>query len=179
MAFRSVYVSFGKLRGEPLQRLSLDEMSEPLRHGIRYGSIVSTGWYPIAWYKDLLQAIRRTSGEGKDLIHQIGRQCTRDDMSGIYKVIAALISPSTLFSLAQRVFANYYSVGRVQVIESRRGFTRARWSGCHGFDENMWTEVIGSCGQLLEIGGARHVRQRVIAGGGDSDDRLELTAHWI
>ncbi|WP_437597949.1 hypothetical protein [Sorangium sp. So ce590] len=68
-------------------------MSEPLRDGIHYGSIISTGWYPIVWYKDLFHAIRRTSGEGKDLIHQIGRQCTRDDMSGIYKVLAALISP--------------------------------------------------------------------------------------
>ncbi|HTN84589.1 MAG TPA: hypothetical protein VL242_12910 [Sorangium sp.] len=178
VAFRSAYVSFGKLRGEPVQKLSLDEMCEPLRHGLRYGSIVSTGWYPIAWYKDLFQAIRRTSGEGKDLIHQIGRQCTRDDMSGIYKVIAALISPSALFSLGQRVFANYYSVGRVQVLQSRRGFTRARWIGCSGFDENMWTEVIGSCEQLLEIGGASHVRQRIIAGGGDHDEHLELTAHW-
>ncbi|WP_437310177.1 hypothetical protein [Sorangium sp. So ce388] len=178
VAFRSAYVSFGKLRGEPVQKLSLDEMCEPLRHGLRYGSIVSTGWYPIAWYKDLFQAIRRTSGEGKDLIHQIGRQCTRDDMSGIYKVIAALISPSALFSLGQRVFANYYSVGRVQVLQSRRGFTRARWIGCPGFDENMWTEVIGSCEQLLEIGGASHVRQRIIAGGGDHDEHLELTAHW-
>ncbi|WP_437666343.1 hypothetical protein [Sorangium sp. So ce1182] len=178
VAFRSAFVSFGKLRGEPVQKLSLDEMCEPLRDGLRYGSIVSTGWYPIAWYKDLFQAIRRTSGEGKDLIHQIGRQCTRDDMSGIYKVIAALISPTALFSLGQRVFANYYSVGRVQVLQSRRGFTRARWSGCSGFDENMWTEVIGSCEQLLEIGGASHVRQRVIAGGGEHDEHLELTAHW-
>lgn len=178
VAFRSVYVSFGKLRGEALQKLSLDEMCGPLRDGLRYGSIVSTGWYPIAWYKDLFQAIRRTSGEGRDLVHQIGRQCTRDDMGGIYKVIAALIAPSTLFSLGQRVFANYYSVGRVEVLVSRRGFTHARWSGCHGFDESMWTEVIGSCEQILELGGASHVRQRILAGGGDGDDGLELTAHW-
>ncbi|WP_437900409.1 hypothetical protein [Sorangium sp. So ce124] len=178
VAFRSVYASFGKLRGEPVQKLSLDAMCEPLRDGIRYGSLVSTGWYPIAWYKDLFQAIRRASGEGKELIHQIGRQCTHDDMSGIYKVIAGLISPSTLFSLGQRVFSNYYSAGHVRVLESRRGFTRALWIRCQGFDENMWTEVIGSCEQLLVIGGANHVRQRIIAGGGDNDDHLELTAHW-
>ncbi|WP_437677044.1 hypothetical protein [Sorangium sp. So ce131] len=178
LAFRSVYGSLGKLRGERLQKLSLDEMSEPVRDGMRYGSIVSTGWYPIAWYKDLFQAIRRASGEGRELIHQIGRQCTRDDMSGIYKVLAALISPSALFSLGQRVFSTYYSVGRVQVIQSRRGFTHARWSGCYGFDESMWTEVIGSCEQLLELGGASHVRLRIIAGGGDYADGLELTAHW-
>lgn len=42
----------------------------------------------------------------------------------------------------------------------------------------MWTEVIGSCEQLLELGGANHVRLRIIAGGGDYADGLELAAHW-
>ncbi|WP_437575576.1 hypothetical protein [Sorangium sp. So ce887] len=42
----------------------------------------------------------------------------------------------------------------------------------------MWTEVIGSCEQLPELGGANHVRQRVIGGGGDDDAGLDLTAHW-
>ena len=153
-------------------------MCEPLRDGIRYGSIVSTGWYPIAWYKDLLQATRRASGEGKDLIHQIGRQCTRDDMSGIYAVIAKLISPQSLWSLSQRVFSSYYSVGMVKMSETRPGYSRAAWSNCQGFDENMWTEVLGSCVQLLEIGGAKDVRIRVLAGGRDGLDAMEAAAHW-
>jgi hypothetical protein len=178
VAFRSVYTSLGKLRGERVQHAALERMNQPLRDGFGYGSIVTSGWYAIELYRELFHVIRDVTQEGKELVHEIGRQCTRDDMSGVYKMIAKLISPETLFSLSQRVFSNYYSVGTVQVVESRHGFTRARWSGCRGFDENMWTELIGSCEQLLEIGGARNVRQHLLSGGGEADESLELSAHW-
>jgi hypothetical protein len=177
VAFRSVYTSLAKLRGERVQRTALAQMSQPLHDGFSYGSIVTSGWYAIELYRELFHVIRDVTQEGKELVHEIGRQCTRDDMSGVYKMIARLISPGTLFSLSQRLFSSYYSVGTV-VVESRQGFTLARWSGCRGFDENMWTEVIGSCEQLLEIGGARNVRQRVLSGGGEADESLELSAHW-
>jgi hypothetical protein len=178
VAFRSVYTSLGKLRGEDVQRAALARMSEPLRQGFSYGSIVTSGWYAIALYRELFRVIRDVTQEGKDFVHQIGRQCTREDMTGVYKMIAKLISPETLFSLSQRLFSSYYSVGTVQVVESRHGFTRARWERCRGFDENMWSEVIGSCEQLLEIGGARNVRLHVLAGGGETDESLSLSAHW-
>lgn len=178
VAFRSVYASLGKLRGEPAQRAALAAVSEELRHGFNYRSIVPGGWYPILQYKELLRGIRASTGEGKDLMHEIGRQCTRDDMAGIYSVLAKLISPQSLFSLSQRVFSSYYSTGNVKMAESRDGYSHAHWSNCRGFDENMWTEVLGSCVQLLEIGGAKHVRIRVLAGGLDGDDRMEAAAHW-
>lgn len=153
-------------------------MTEELRNGFVYGAIVSGGWYPIDWYKQLFRAIRESSGEGKELVHEIGRQCTRDDMAGIYSMLAKLISPQSLFSLGQRVFSNYYSVGKVEVVESRTGYTLARWTECQGFDENMWTEVLGSCVQLLEIGGAEYVRARILQGGQDDSDQMEAAAHW-
>jgi hypothetical protein len=178
VAFRSVYASLGKLRGAAAQQATLDASSEELRDGFRYGAIVPGGWYPVALYKDLFRAVRTATGEGKELVHEIGRQCTRNDMSGIYSVLAKLISPQSLFSLSQRVFSNYYSLGAVKVTESRQGYSHAKWTGCTGFDENMWTEILGSCVQLLEIGGASHVRARVLSGGQDGMDHMEAAAHW-
>jgi hypothetical protein len=178
VAFRSVYGSLGKLRGKPAQAAVLEVLGEELRNGFVYGAIVPGGWYPIDWYKELFRAIRSSTGEGKELAHEIGRQCTRDDMAGIYSMLAKLISPQSLFSLSQRVFSNYYSTGKVEAVESRSGYSQARWSGCHQFDENMWTEILGSCVQLLEIGGAKHVRARIIQGGGDGSDSMEAAAHW-
>lgn len=178
VAFRSVYASLGKLRGEGAQRAALEAVSEELRNGFLYRSIVPGGWYPIESYKELFRGIRSSTGEGKDLVYEIGRQCTRDDMSGIYSVLAKLISPQSLFSLSQRVFSSYYSVGSVKMAESRSGYSHAVWSDCHGFDENMWTEVLGSSAQLLEIGGAKHVRIRILAGGVDGSLGMEATAHW-
>ena len=178
VAFRSVYASLGKLRGEAAQRAALEAVSEQLRNAFIYRSIVPGGWYPIEQYKELFRGILSSTGEGKELLHEIGRQCTRDDMSGIYSVLAKLISPQSLFSLSQRLFSSYYSSGTVKMLESRPGYSHAVWSSCLGFDENMWSEVLGSCVQLLEIGGAKHVRIRVLSGGSDSDDAMEATAHW-
>jgi hypothetical protein len=178
IAFRSVFGAVATLRGKPAQQALLPLMSEDLRGGFVYGAIVSGGWYPIAWYKELFKVIRVSTGEGKDLPFEIGRQCTRDDMAGIYSMIAKLISPQTLFSLTQRVFSNYYSVGKVEQVEARAGYTHARWTGCHEFDENMWTEILGSSQQLLEIGGAKHVRARILTGGVDGCDFMEAAAHW-
>lgn len=178
VAFRSVYVSLGKLRGEEAQRAALEAVSEELRHGFTYRSIVPGGWYPIALYRELFRGIRASSGESKELVYEIGRQCTRDDMSGIYSVIAKLISPQTLWSLTQRVFSSYYSVGNVRMKETRTGYAHAVWSNCQGFDENMWTEVLGSCVQLLEIARAKDIRIRVLSGGRDGQDSMEAAAHW-
>lgn len=178
VAFRSVYASLGKLRGEKAQGAALEAVSEELRHGYTYRSIVPGGWYRIELYKELLRGIRSATGESKELVYEIGRQCTRDDMSGIYAVIAKLISPQSLWSLSQRVFSSYYSVGTVKMSETRPGYSHAAWSNCQGFDENMWTEVLGSCVQLLEIGGAKDVRIRVLSGGRDGLDAMEAAAHW-
>jgi hypothetical protein len=178
VAFRSVYTSLGKLRGKEAQQAALAACGVELRDGFTYGAIVPGGWYAIDWYKELFRAIRGTTGEGKELVHEIGRQCTRDDMSGIYSMIAKLISPQSLFSLSQRVFSSYYSVGKVEVVESRKGYSQARWTNCHQFDENMWTEILGSCVQLLEIGGAESVRARILSGGHDGTDSMEAAAHW-
>lgn len=178
VAFRSVYASLGKLRGQAAQRAVLASSSDALRDGFDYGAIVSGGWYAIELYKELLRAIRGTLAEGKELVFEIGRQCTRDDMSGVYSVLAKLIAPQSMFSLGQRVFSNYYSVGKVQIIESRTGYSHARWTECHQFDENMWTEILGSSVQLLEIGGAKNVRARIVQGGHDGTEEMEATAHW-
>jgi hypothetical protein len=178
VAFRSVYVSLGKLRGETVQRAALAAVSEALRHGFTYRGIVPGGWYPIEQYKELLRGIRAVTGESKELVFDIGRQCTRDDMSGIYSMIAKLISPQSLWSLSQRLFSAYYSMGTVKMSETHRGYSHAVWSNCRSFDENMWTEVLGSCVQLLEIGGAKDVRIRVLSGGRDGNDHMEAAAHW-
>jgi hypothetical protein len=178
VAFRSVFGSIAKLRGKDVQQAALAKFGPGLRDGFTYGAIVQGGWYPISWYKELFQCIRSVTGEGKELAFEIGRQCTRDDMSGVYSVLVKLISPQTLFNLAQRLFSNYYSQGTVQVIESRKGYTQARWHDCLEFDENMWTEILGSSRQLLELAGAENVRIRATSGGHDRADHMEATAHW-
>jgi hypothetical protein len=66
----------------------------------------------------------------------------------------------------------------MQISDSRSGYVRATWSGCEGWDENLWAELAGSCEVLLEMAGAKHVRLRVIKGGRTGDNVCEMEAHW-
>lgn len=64
------------------------------------------------------------------------------------------------------------------MVESRKGYSQAHWTNCQAFDENMRTEILGSCVQLLEIGGAENVRARILQGGHDGSDTMDAAAHW-
>ncbi len=100
-------------------------------------------------------------------------------MAGVHKqILARLISPQALVGMSQRVFNTYYDTGSFAIEESRRGFIRAKCTGCVGFDENMWSEVAGSCESLLEIAGAKFIRLRIVNGGGDQSDAAEMEARW-
>jgi hypothetical protein len=89
-----------------------------------------------------------------------------------------LISPERLFSRSAGIFSRYFSSGRFDVIESRSGFVRGRWSECCGFDANLWAEVIGSSRRMLELAGAKGVVTAIVAGGEDGDDFMEVTGTW-
>jgi hypothetical protein len=178
LAFTSVLASVRRLRGaDGLNRL-LGQMPTELREKIQYGYIVKGGWYPAAWYKQLLRAIVESTGEGRDLIRQVGAECSRQDLTGIYRVFARLLSPQTLFSGAMRLFKSYYDGGEVWIVKARPGAAQAIWRNCHGFDQNMWDEVLGSVTAILELGGATDVRLRIVMGGGDGDSDMEASAYW-
>lgn len=178
VAFRSVLSSLRTLRGRAVEANVLARLGDDLSNAVKYGGLVVGGWYPIAWYQDLLHVIRASTGEGSELVFEVGQQCSRDDLSGIYRYLVKLLAPETVFSWSQRLFSNYYSMGSVEVVASGKGHTRARWQNCTGFDENMWTEILGSSSEILAIAGARDVDIRRIAGGKNGCDWMEAEARW-
>ena len=178
LAFTTVLSSLKRLRGaDGLNRL-LEHLPGELREKLEYGYIVKGGWYPASWYKELLQAICDSTGEGRDLIRQVGSECSRQDLTGVYRVFTRLLSPQTLFSGAMRLFKSYYDQGQVWVVKARPGAAQAVWRDCHDFDKNMWEEVLGSVTAILEMGGATDVRLRIVTGGGNGDSHLEAWAYW-
>jgi hypothetical protein len=149
-----------------------------LEQGIRYGTIIAASWYPIAWYRDLFKAVVSTTGDGERIVREVGRETARIDMTGIYKMAFKLLSPQALFDLSSRLFSNYYDTGKVAIIDARSGFVHACWSGCTGFDHNLWLDVAASCEMYLELSGAKHVRTRILSGAGPEDDGMAVQAHW-
>jgi len=179
VAFRTIELCFGELYGEARRDRARELMPEPLAAAYRYQSLMAASWYPIAWYREAFGAFRRATGAGPELAREVGRLAARHDMRGVHKqILAKLISPQALLAMSQRVFNTYYDTGRVETVESRRGYARIRCAGCTGWDENMWSEVVGSCESLLEIAGAKHVRSHTLLGGGNGDDEMIMEARW-
>lgn len=178
LAFRSSLQIFSELKGEAARERALESMGSELGDKFRYGQILASGWYSIDWYARMLRAFRDATGAGLELPKEIGRESIRRDMQGVHKrVLLRMLSPELLYGLGQRLFGQYYDTGSVDVVESRSGYVRGKYTGCVGFDENLWTEIVGTTETLLELAGAKHIRLRLLAGGG-SQDHAELEARW-
>ena len=179
VAFRTVAICFRELKGDDAFEQARDVMMPELADAFRYGTLLAASWYPIGWYRELFRSLRESSSSGIELPHSIGMLAAQHDMAGVHKrIVAKLLSPQALFNASQRVFNTYYDTGKAQTLEHSKGYVRARFSGCIGWDANMWAELLGSCQSLLEIAGARDVGAQIVSGGGDSDTMSEFEAHW-
>jgi uncharacterized protein (TIGR02265 family) len=180
VAFRTIDACYLELRGPKHYARAQELMASDLRDAYRNGLILAASWYSIGWYRDALRSFRAANGEGLELVRQIGYQAVRRDMVGTYKMMfARILSPQMLLSLSQRIFSTYYDTGESQVTESRRGHCVMRLHGCSGWDANMFQEIHGSSGSLLELAGAKEVRVHIRAGGRDGDDNAEYEAIWV
>ncbi|HWA78464.1 MAG TPA: hypothetical protein VG937_39280 [Polyangiaceae bacterium] len=178
-AFRTIEQCFTEICGDEAREAALKLLSEPLRRNFERKLLLASNWYPISWYRDTFAAYRESQRAGVELPREIGRRGARRDMSSVYKqLLLKMVSPQALLGLSQRLFKNYFDTGLMQIQQSRDGYVHAAWTGCDGWDENLWAELAGSCEVLLEMAGAKHVRLRVIKGGRTGDNSCEMEAHW-
>ncbi len=178
LSFRTNYKAFQRYKGEKVLALALDLMPPELASAFRYGEILASGWYPTSWYRDMHGAMRSATGLGLELPRLLGHEGIREDLESVYKqLLLRMLSPERLFALSQRLFNTYYSKGSVDVTEQRRGYVRARFQGCTGFDENMWAELLGANEMLLQMAGATSVRIVVLSGAGAAE-HADAEARW-
>ena len=176
--FRTFVKVLRKLRGERITEATLDLAPSELARNFRAGLVFSGNWYPLSWYADLHRAAQKATGAGPELARTIGLEAVRDDLSGIYRIFLLVVSPEFVLGKAPLLFNTYYDTGTMAVGESSRGWARARWTGCTGFDRNLWLDVEGSCQAGLEAAGAKDVAIKVTSGGGDGETAMELEARW-
>ncbi|RYZ03805.1 MAG: hypothetical protein EOO73_26595 [Myxococcales bacterium] len=178
-AFRTIDHCFTELWGAEARAHALRLLSEPLRRGFEERQLLASNWYPIAWYRETFAAFREAQHAGLELPRELGRRGVKRDMSSVYKqVLLKMVSPQALLGLSQRLFNNYYDTGVMKIEQSRDGYVHAKWTGCEGWDENLWAELSGSCEVLLEMAGAKHVRLHVLKGGRSGDSACEMEARW-
>jgi hypothetical protein len=177
LAFRSAMRALGTLRGEDVRSRALGAMHREIGQPLRYGAIVAPQWYPVALYREMWRGIHAATGEGPDLARLIGRESVRSDLNVVHKLIMKMLSPQTIAAAGTRLFSSFYEPGKAE-IESRPGYSRARYLHCPGFNRSMWMECLGASEIVLELAGTKNVRCHIVRGGHDGDDFAEVEAHW-
>lgn len=178
VAFRSVMAAVDALCPPGTRDKAIAAMPRDVGDAFRYGKLVPSGWYGISQYKDMWAAILQATGGGTELVRKIGYECMRADTAGVYRFVMKVLSPETVFAASSRFFSGYYDTGSIDVVERRKGYARAEWRGCVGFDRTMWLEVVASGEALVEMAGGKDARHRIVSGGRDEDVDTVSELFW-
>lgn len=160
-----------------LERVASD-FPEELSTAVSYGSISASSWYPIEWLSALHKALCLLSNAGPELSRSLGRRSAERNFTTVHRAFISVLSPEFVIARAARVFSTYYDTGQMRIVESRAGMSHATWTGCKGFDANLWEGTIGHCEGALLLTGVANIRVRVDRGGTDNDDFMDATAFW-
>ena len=178
ITFSSLLTSLARLRGQDAVQATLQALPPEIETALRLGEIVTTGWYPIEWYRALHAAASRACAEpGVELSKRLGRESTVAQFRGIHRLLLRVISSELLVSQAPKIFRMYFEGGEVGIVDVGTGTGIIEFSGWHGFDRLLWGDVMGGLEGFLIARRAVDVRHRVIRGGG-SDGSLKVEYRW-
>jgi hypothetical protein len=179
ITFRGLVGSIRRTLGEPTLERVLARLPPELAKTIRsQDGYISNVWYPLADYRALHAAVRSVTGKGPELARELSRQATLDDFRGFYRVLLSVLSPEFLLRRSPLLFSRFFDTGKMEVTRAETGRADAYFSGCVGFDRNIWEDAIGGCVAVLELCGAKDVQIRVDDGGEDGDEKLLGIATW-
>jgi hypothetical protein len=178
VAFKTVLWSLEQMNGAQRVSATLERMNSPAREALRYGEVVPSGWYPVEWYAQLLQAIVDTSHGGADVIRSIAVMAIDRDVSGVYRFLVERLSPATVASLVCKLFPRYYSCGNIRVESAGPKHYRVHIGDCVGFTELIWQEIYAAGKHLMIRSGTKNPRHYVLEGGKDGDSTMLVDARW-
>jgi hypothetical protein len=89
-----------------------------------------------------------------DFAFSVGREGTLQDFRGIYRLLRFVLEPQSVMKRAPAVFGRYRRPGRLVIEAAERGFARAHFEDCVGYDTFLWHEIAGGSVAVLEVCGA-------------------------
>jgi hypothetical protein len=174
--FKSALAALTRLEGELVRDHVIEACLPDVRKMLKAGPRAGT-WYPVAWYRDWHRALNAIVNR-KGISREVSREATRNDFSGMYKVFMAVFRPETVIVHAMRFWGLYFDGGTVTTQREGHGRILIQWTGCVGFDEHIFADVIGGAEAILETAGAEQVRAELLAGAKDGDDMASVRMHW-
>jgi len=165
------------LRDEALRDAVVRDVPGDGGEEIRHKSIIAAGWYPIAWYRDLLATVVKHTNDPA-IIRELARHSTRATVPTFQRVFMKLISPHTLIKHGGRLFSSYFENATITVENVDKQVERIAWKDCFGFDKNCWRDQLGSTEELVVLSGAKVLRTKIISGGENGDATMVLDLAW-
>jgi hypothetical protein len=178
VGLRSTLASIQRLLGDAVLKQTIAQLPSELAKAIQADTIYTGVWYPLANIRQLYSAVLRVTRRGPELARALGYDATRDDFRGIYRVLVAVVSPEFLIKRTPVFFKRYYTVGAAKVLRAKNGAADAIFSGCVGFDRNLWEGILGGSTAVLEACDAKDVQLLITDGGRDGDENMTVRATW-
>ncbi len=174
-AIRTTQLVIGELWGDDTARQVVNGLTADFRQALDAGSIVTSGWYPISWYRQFHDMLAQLLPNELDFARRLGRATTEKDLSGIYKFILKLTSPTLLARHFDKVASSYLRGGQLEVVVYEKTFS-VEAHGWHGMTTSLWNEGKSGIELIFERTSARAVTSqlRVLSNG---SARAEFSWH--
>jgi hypothetical protein len=177
LSFHSVLDAIERARGRAFREAVERSFREPLATPWSHREVVANGWYPIAWYREVWRAIR-TLEPDPAFVRRIGRESVEVDLKTIHRVLLSFLSTTRVASLAGKLMERYFDRARIDVRSIDRTHLVVRWTGCDGFDDTMWIEMLATAERLIELSGVEGLRTTLLSGGRGGASEAELDVRW-
>ncbi len=177
VTFRSILAAAGELRGPAFVERVRASVPGKAGDAIRFGGVISSGWYPIGWFRSLYGTVVDLAGD-RDFAREVGRASTRLDAGNVLRLVFRVFTIPMLLGQAGRIFKMYYQGCDMALDNVAPGHVIVRWSRCRGFDRNVWLDQLGTAEELFALHGGRNLEIAVIAGGSDGDSTMSIEGKW-
>lgn len=159
VAFEGVLQAFEDVRGPAFLQSVKEALPKAVHDAVKFGGINSTGWYPIEWYRDLY-GTGVTLSKQPDFAKEIGRVSLEREMRGIYRAMLRVLTIEFLVKRGAGLFAQYFQGATATAKITGEKVGEVTFSGCFGFDRNVWLDQEGSLERLLTLAGAKSAESR-------------------
>ena len=122
------------------------------------GAALPMGWYPLALYARLIQAIDEVQGAGDMALNvQLGRFEAERDLTTIYRIMFRLVNPATVVEKTTDYWRKFHDTGTWEMTRVGSHEIQGVLHGWGVIDHRLCRELVGYFSRLLELVGAEGV----------------------
>lgn len=176
--FYSMLAAVAELEGNDAHDRVVAALPEPVGTAFRNKSLTRVGWYPVAHYGLLHDAIQRILGGGENRARELGSKSTEIDTRGLLRYMLAITTPGLLVRHANRVFGSYIRGAEVSAEKRSAAIYDVNFRNMHDVSRFILAEWEGGISFLLELAGATGVSVRRVSPLADESGLVSMVATW-